>query len=178
LPDERQITTVDQLFDEMCAILGGRASEELTFGVVSTGALNDLERVTKMAYAMVSYYGMSDKLGNLSFFDSGGNSEYSFHKPYSEKTAEMIDNEVSALIAKAYERSLKILRENTEGLSELAKKLLETEVIFSEDLEKIFGKRPWVREEPHAENHEETSSAEEPSAVEKVSTGEVSEDNS
>jgi cell division protease FtsH len=160
LPDERQITTVDQLFDEMCAILGGRASEELTFGVVSTGALNDLERVTKMAYAMVSYYGMSDKLGNLSFFDSGGNTEYSFHKPYSEKTAETIDKEAAALIAKAYERSLKILQENADGLSELAGKLLDTEVIFSEDLEKIFGKRPWVREELHPENQEEEKTSE------------------
>ena len=155
LPDERQITTVDQLFDEMCAILGGRASEELTFGVVSTGALNDLERVTKMAYAMVSFYGMSEKVGNLSFFDSGGSSDYSFQKPYSEKTAEMIDQEVAKLVEKAYKRSLSILRENAEGLELLAGKLLETEVIFSEDLEKIFGNRPWVRDEHLIEKTED-----------------------
>jgi cell division protease FtsH len=125
----------------MCASLGGRASEELNFGKISTGALNDLEKVTKQAYAMVTYFGMSPAIGNISFFDSSGQSEYSFSKPYSEKTAELIDKEVKLLIDKAYNRTKKILAENKEKLAELANLLLNREVIFSEDLEKIFGKR-------------------------------------
>jgi cell division protease FtsH len=141
LPEERQITTTEQLFDEMCAALGGRASEELNFGKISTGALNDLEKVTKQAYAMVTYFGMSPAIGNISFFDSSGQSEYSFSKPYSEKTAELIDKEVKLIIDKAYNRTKKILAENKEKLAELANLLLNREVIFSEDLEKIFGKR-------------------------------------
>lgn len=141
LPDERQITTREQLLDEMCSALGGRASEELNFGRVSTGALNDLEKVTKQAYAMVSYFGLSDKIGNKSYFDSSGQNEYSFTKPYSEKTAELIDEEVSILIDTQYVRAKKILSENKEGLTKLAALLLEKEVIFTEDLEKIFGKR-------------------------------------
>ena len=141
LPEERQITTTEQLLDEMCSALGGRASEELNFGKVSTGALNDLERVTKQAYAMVSYFGMSDKVGNLSFYDSTGQAEYSFNKPYSEKTAEIIDEEVNRIIEQQYERAKKTLRENMDGLTQLANQLLEKEVIFSEDLEKIFGPR-------------------------------------
>ncbi|MDR0415410.1 MAG: ATP-dependent zinc metalloprotease FtsH [Prevotellaceae bacterium] len=140
LPEERQITTQEQLLDEMASILGGRASEELTFRKISTGALNDLERVTKQAYSMIAYFGMSSKLRNLSYYDSTGQ-EYSFSKPYSEKTAEAIDEEVQALIDKAYKLAKQVLTQNKGGLKQLAELLLEREVIFSEDLEKIFGKR-------------------------------------
>ncbi len=141
LPEERQITTTEQLLDEMCATLGGRASEEQMFNKVSTGALNDLERVTKQAYAMVSYFGMSDKVGNISFYDSTGQSEYAFNKPYSEKTSEVIDQEVKDIVEAQYLRAKDILNEHKDGLIELAELLLEKEVIFSEDLERIFGKR-------------------------------------
>ena len=141
LPEERQITTTEQLLDEMCSALGGRASEEINFNKISTGALNDLEKVTKQAYAMVSYFGMSSEIGNISFYDSSGQSEYNFNKPFSEKTAELIDQEVKQMVDKAYERTKKILNENRDKLTELATLLLEREVIFSEDLEKIFGKR-------------------------------------
>lgn len=141
LPEERQLTTTDQLLDEMCAVLGGRASEEVNFGKLSTGALNDLERATKQAYAMVIYYGMSPKLGNLSYFDSSGQSEYSFNKPYSEKTAEIIDKEVEKIIETQYKRAKEVLIKNIGGLSQLADLLLEREVIFTKDLENIFGKR-------------------------------------
>jgi cell division protease FtsH len=147
LPEERQITTTEQMLDEMCATLGGRASEDLTFGRISTGALNDLERVTKQAYAMISFFGMSDKIGNRSFYDSSGQQEYSFNKPYSEKTAEAIDDEVKVLIEAQYERAKSVLKENKKGLKQLAEILLEKEVIFSDDLEDIFGKRPWKRHE-------------------------------
>ncbi len=143
LPEERQITTFNQMFDEMCAALGGRAAEEVIFGEISTGALNDLERVTKQAYAMVAYYGLSDKIGNLSFYDSSGQQEFTFGKPFSEKTNEIIDEEISKIVEKAYTRAKEILTENKEGLKKLAAKLLEKEVIFSDDLEEIFGKRPW-----------------------------------
>ncbi|MBA7517625.1 ATP-dependent zinc metalloprotease FtsH [subsurface metagenome] len=141
LPDERQITTREQLLDEMCSALGGRASEDINFGRLSTGAVNDLERITKQAYAMVSYFGLSDKIGHKSFYDSTGQSEYSFTKPYSEKTAELIDQEVSQLINSQYKRAADILRKNKADLTKLAELLLEKEVIFSEDLELIFGKR-------------------------------------
>ena len=141
VPEERQITTREQMLDELCATLGGRASEELNFGKVSTGALNDLERVTKQAYAMVAYFGMSEKLGNLSFYDSTGQTEYALTKPYSEKTAELIDEEAKRIVEEQYRRALKILSENKEGLVKLAELLLEKEVIFSEDLEQIFGPR-------------------------------------
>ena len=144
LPEERQITTTEQLIDEMCAALGGRAAEEIIFGKISTGALSDLEKVTKQAYAMVSIYGLSDKVGNVSFYDSSGQSEYSFNKPYSEKTAELIDEEVNRMIEESYERTVKLLSENKDKLTELANALLEKEVIFKEDLETIFGKRPWL----------------------------------
>ena len=147
LPEERQITTTEQMLDEMCATLGGRASEDLNFGKISTGALNDLERVTKQAYAMISYFGMSDKIGNRSYYDSSGQQEYSFNKPYSEKTAEAIDEEVKGLIDAQYERAMSILKKNKKGLTELAEILLEKEVIFSDDLEGIFGKRPWTSHE-------------------------------
>ncbi|MDX2431748.1 MAG: ATP-dependent zinc metalloprotease FtsH [Bacteroides sp.] len=145
LPEERQITTTEQMLDEMCSALGGRASEEVTFKRISTGALNDLEKVTKQAFAMISYFGMSKKIGNLSYYDSSGQSEYSFNKPYSEKTSETIDDEVKALIDIQYDRAKAILKKNKKGLTELAEILLEKEVIFSDDLEKIFGERPWKR---------------------------------
>ncbi|MCU4173769.1 ATP-dependent zinc metalloprotease FtsH [Carboxylicivirga sp. N1Y90] len=141
LPEERQLTTTEQILDEMCSTLGGRAAEEIMFGKISTGALNDLEKVTKQAYAIVTYYGMSEKIGHKSYFDSSGQSEYSFGKPYSEKTAEIIDEEVSRIIDEQYKRARKILTENHEKHSALAEKLLDKEVIFSEDLEKLFGKR-------------------------------------
>ncbi len=147
LPEERQITTAEQLLDEMAATLGGRASEELTFGKISTGALNDLERVTKQAYAMVSYFGMGKQLGNLSFFDSAGHNDYPFSKPYSEKTAEGIDKEAKEIVDEAYVKAKEILTLHREGLNILANMLLEKEVIFSEDLEHVFGKRPFSKEE-------------------------------
>jgi cell division protease FtsH len=125
----------------MCSALGGRAAEELTFGKISTGALSDLEKVTKQAYAMVTYFGMSEKLGNVSFFDSSGQNEYGFSKPYSEKTAETIDEEAKKLIDDQYIRAKQILTDNKVKHYELAELLLEREVIFSEDLEKIFGTR-------------------------------------
>ena len=143
LPEERAITTKEQLLDEMCSALGGRAAEELSFGRISSGAQNDLERVTKQAYAMVSIFGMSERVGNLSFYDSTGQTDFSFTKPYSEKTAELIDEEVKLLIDKQYERAKEILINNKEKHMTLSELLLEREVIFSEDLEAIFGKRPW-----------------------------------
>ena len=143
LPEERSITTKEQLLDEMCSTLGGRAAEEIVFGKVSSGAQNDLERVTKQAYAMVSIFGMSEKVGTVSFYDSTGQSDYAFTKPYSEKTAELIDAEAKKIIDEQYQRALDILRKNSEGHKKLADLLLEREVIFSEDLEQIFGKRPW-----------------------------------
>ncbi|MFT4595489.1 MAG: ATP-dependent metalloprotease FtsH, partial [Psychroserpens sp.] len=145
LPEERQITTKEQMIDEMCAALGGRAAEEIIFGKVSTGALSDLEKITKQAYAMVTVYGLSDKIGNISFYDSSGQNEYSFSKPYSEKTAELIDQEVSDMVEAAYSRTKKILLENRDKLEKLAEELLEKEVIFKENLEGIFGKRQWEK---------------------------------
>ena len=141
LPEERQITTYDQMFDEITSAMGGRASEELFFGKISTGALNDLEKVTKQAYAMVVYFGLNKKIGNISFYDSTGQSEYSFQKPFSEKTAEIIDQEVSGIIESAYERAKTVLSENKEKVETLSRLLLDKEVIFREDLEEIFGKR-------------------------------------
>ena len=141
LPEERQITTREQIMDELAATLGGRDSEQLTFGEVSTGALNDLERVTKQAYAMVAYYGMSDAIGTISYYDSTGQSDMSFTKPYSELTAQQIDAEAKALISKAYAMAEKVLREHADGLKQLAELLLEREVVFTEDVERIFGKR-------------------------------------
>ena len=141
LPEERQITTTEQMMHEMASLLGGRASEMLTFGEISTGALNDLERATKMSYAMVSYYGMSDKVGNRSYYDSTGQSDYSFSKPYSEETSVLIDKESKALIDKAFAMATDILTTHKEGLTQLAELLLEKEVVFSEDLERIFGEK-------------------------------------
>ncbi len=143
LPEERQITNKEQLLDEMCATLGGRAAEELFMGKISTGASNDLERVTKQAYAMVVYFGMSDKLPNLNYYDSTGQ-EWGFTKPYSEDTAKLIDSEVQNIINTEYARAKRILQENAEKHHQLANVLLEREVIYTEDVEHIFGKRPWI----------------------------------
>jgi len=140
LPEERQITRTEQMLDEMCATLGGRASEKVIFDKISTGALSDLERVTKMAYAMVSIYGLNDKIGNISYYDPQG-AEFAFNKPYSEKRAEIIDEEISKLVESQFERAVKLLTDNKDKLSKLAELLLEKEVIFKEDLEGIFGKR-------------------------------------
>lgn len=147
LPEERQLNTFDQIFDEMCAALGGRAAEEIIFGKVSTGALSDLEKITKQAYASIVYYGLNEKIGNISYYDSTGQQEYMFGKPYSEHTAEVIDAEVKNMVDKAYMRTKEILMENKDKLTLLAEKLLEREVIFRDDLETIFGKRPFDKEE-------------------------------
>jgi ATP-dependent metalloprotease FtsH len=144
LPEERSITTTEQILDEMCSALGGRAAEQITFGKISTGALSDLEKVTKQAYAMVSIYGLNDRVGNISFYDSRGRD--SFTKPYSEDTARVIDEEVSKLIESQYKRAIELLKENKDKLNLLAEKLLTSEVIFKEDLIEIFGKRQWEKE--------------------------------
>jgi len=141
MPEERQISTKEEILDEICATLGGRAAEELFIGRISTGAMNDLEKVTKRAYGMIAYAGMGEKLPNLCYYD---NQEYQFNKPYSDKTAETIDEEVRALIAGEYERAKKVLLEHKDGHAQLAQRLIEKEVIFAEDLEEIFGKRPWT----------------------------------
>ncbi len=141
LPEERQITTKEQMLDEMCATLGGRAAEDLFIGKISTGAMNDLERVTKQSYGMIAYAGMSDRLPNLCYYN---NDEYSFNKPYSENTAQVIDEEVKLMIKEQYERAKRILSEHKEGHNQLASLLMEREVIFAEDVEHIFGKRPWA----------------------------------
>jgi ATP-dependent metalloprotease FtsH len=146
LPEERQITTKAQMLDEMCAALGGRASEEITFGEISTGALSDLEKVTKQAYAMVTYFGLDEEIGNISYYDSSGQSEYSLQKPYSEKTGEKIDKAVSAIIESMYRRTVQLLKENQDKLNELSELLLKKEVIFRDDLELIFGKRKFKSE--------------------------------
>jgi len=141
LPEERQLTTTEQMMDEMAATIGGRVAEEIVNGRISTGALSDLEKLTKQAYAMVTYFGMSEKVGNLSYYDSTGSRDMAFSKPYSEKTAELIDDEVKRLIDEAHATALKVLTENREGFEKLAQLLLEREVVFSEDLEAIFGPR-------------------------------------
>lgn len=169
LPEERSLTTTEQMLDEMCATLGGRAAEEVAFGNISTGALSDLERVTKQAQAMVTIYGLSENIGNISYYDSSGQSEYSFGKPYSEETAKKIDVEIKDIIENQYKRAVTILHENRDKLDALAQKLLEKEVIFREDLEEIFGKRAWDPElterpvtEAVVENTQENTSSEEP----------------
>lgn len=161
LPEERQLTTKEHLLDEMCATLGGRAAEEVFFGTMSTGAMNDLERVTKRAYAMVTYFGMSDKVKNMSFYDSTGN-DYNFTKPYSEKTAELIDEEVKQIISAQYRRAKELLETHREGHNRLAEMLVEREVIFAEDVETVFGKRPWKsRTEELLKNAEESEKSQE-----------------
>jgi len=143
MPEERQITTEQAMLDELCSLLGGRAAEELFIGSVSSGAANDLERVTKQAYAMVVYYGMSKKLPNVCYYDSTGQ-DYSFQKPYSDERARIIDEEVSALIASQYNRAKEILTQYAEGHKTLTQTLEEREVIFTEDVQQIFGERPWT----------------------------------
>jgi cell division protease FtsH len=157
LPEERQLTTYEQLVDEMTATLGGRAAEEVFFGQISTGALNDLERVSKQAYAMIVYYGLDEKIGNVSYYDSTGQQEYSMTKPYSEKTAQEIDERVHLLIEEAYKRAKQILTDNYENVEKLAKLLLEREVIFTEDVRNILGERPFP--EPEAMSAPETAPA-------------------
>ncbi|MEZ4778375.1 MAG: ATP-dependent zinc metalloprotease FtsH [Flavobacteriaceae bacterium] len=148
LPEERLIVRPEQMLDEMCATMGGRAAEKVIFNKISTGALSDLEKVTKQARAMVTIYGLNDKIGNLTYYDSSGQTDYNFSKPYSEKTAELIDKEISEMIENQYQRAIKILEENKDKLTELANELLEKEVIFKESLERIFGERPFIKEEP------------------------------
>ncbi len=145
LPEERHLTTTEQMLDEMCSALGGRAAEAVMFGKISTGALSDLEKVTKQAYAMVTMYGLNERIGNVSYYDSTGQNEYNFGKPYSERTAQTIDEEVSGIIEAQYQRAKQILTDNKDKLTALASKLLEKEVIFKEDLEKIFGDRPFQK---------------------------------
>jgi len=187
LPEERQLTNREHMLDEMCATLGGRAAEEVFLTQTSTGAINDLERVTKRAYAMVAYYGMSEKLPNMSYYDSTGNSDYGFTKPYSEKTAETIDEEARLIVAEQYERAKQILKENAAGHNTLAEILLDQEVIFAEDVEKIFGKRPWesrsdelmrLNEDANAlkEKAKETEKKEELPSAEEINKAEVSND--
>jgi cell division protease FtsH len=146
LPEERLIVRPEQMLDEMCAALGGRAAEKVIFNKISTGALSDLEKVTKQARAMVTVYGLSDKVGNLTYYDSSGENEYGFSKPYSERTAELIDKEISNIIETQYQRALKLLEDNKDKLTELAEVLLKKEVIFKDNLESIFGKRPFAVE--------------------------------
>lgn len=157
LPEERKLETREQLIDEMCALLGGRVAEEIVNGQPSTGALNDLERLTKTAYAMVTYYGMSENVGTVSFYDSTGSRGYELSKPYSEKTAELIDREVKDLIRSIHDRTYSIIMEHREGFEQLAGLLLEKEVIFADDLKRIFGPRPWDEQENAAETEKETS---------------------
>jgi cell division protease FtsH len=143
LPEERQIVRTDQMLDEMCAALGGRAAEKVIFNKISTGALSDLEKVTRQAKAMVSVYGLNDTLGNITYYDSSGQSDYSFSKPYSEETAQVIDKEISKIIEKQYKRAIQLLKNSKDKLKQLAERLLEKEVIFKDDLENILGKRPF-----------------------------------
>ena len=171
LPEERQITTTEQIMDEMCAALGGRAAEEIIFGKISTGALSDLEKITKQAFACIVYYGLNEKIGNISYYDSSGQSEYSFSKPYSEYTAKMIDEEVKKMTDIAYAKTKQILISNKVKLTLLAEKLLEKEVIFKEDLEDIFGKRPFEKHDEIVVNSTKDIAA--PTSEEKGTASEI-----
>ena len=173
MPEERQITTKEQMLDEMCATLGGRAAEELFIGQISTGAMNDLERVTKQAYGMIAYAGMSDKLPNLCYYN---NEEYSFNKPYSERTAELIDEEAKRMINEQYERAKMVLTEHKEGHNQLAQLLMEKEVIFAEDVEHIFGKRPWASRSEEIMSQKSSQELAEDKQTEKVPLLENKED--
>ncbi|MBQ5455705.1 MAG: cell division protein FtsH, partial [Prevotella sp.] len=160
LPEERQITTKEQMLDEMCALLGGRAAEELFTGHISTGAMNDLERATKSAYGMIAYAGMSERLPNICYYN---NQEYQFQRPYSETTAKIMDDEVLKMINEQYDRAKNILSEHREGHNELAELLIKNEVIFAEDVERIFGKRPWIsRSQEIIDENEKLANAESP----------------
>ena len=143
LPEERQIVRTEQMLDEMCAALGGRAAEKIIFNKISTGALSDLEKVTRQAKAMVSIYGLNDTLGNITYYDSSGQTDFNFSKPYSEQTAQVIDKEISKIIEKQYNRAITLLKNSKDKLKKLADRLLEKEVIFKDDLETILGKRPY-----------------------------------
>jgi cell division protease FtsH len=147
LPEERLIVRTEQMLDEMCATMGGRAAEKVIFGKISTGALSDLEKVTKQARAMVTIYGLNDAIGNLTYYDSSNQNEYGFTKPYSEKTAEMIDKEISRIVEAQYQRAIKLLENNKDKLTLLANELLEKEVIFKDNLQRIFGDRPFEKKE-------------------------------
>ena len=170
LPEERQITRTEQMLDEMCAAMGGRAAEEVTFGKISTGALSDLEKVTKQAYAMVQIYGLNERIGNISYYDSSGQSDYTFSKPFSEQTAEAIDEEVKKIADGAYERAKDILSQNKDKLTKLAKVLLEREVIFKEDLEAIFGKRLYQSSRERLDALEEEKEKEREAAAAKAAS--------
>jgi len=181
MPEERQITTKEEMLDEMCATLGGRAAEELFTGHISTGAMNDLERVTKSAYGMIAYAGMSDKLPNICYYN---NNEYSFQRPYSETTAKIMDDEVLAMINEQYDRAKQLLIEHKDGHNKLAELLIEREVIFAEDVEKIFGKRPWVsrseeimEEEKVESETAETDDSDESMVSAKNDDGNLADDN-
>lgn len=173
LPDERQLTHTEQFNDEMCAALGGRAAEEVMFGKISTGALSDLEKVTKQARAMVTIYGLNKKIGNITYWDSSGQQEYAFDKPYSERTAELIDEEISVIIEAQYQRAIDLLTQNKDKLTQLAELLLEKEVIFKENLEEIFGKRPWEKEEVEAQQTDENTVAPSEGGVENSTDNQV-----
>ena len=166
LPEERQITTAEQMQDEMCATMGGRAAEKVVFDKISTGALSDLEKVTKQARAMVTIYGLNDKLGNITYYDSQGQNEYAMDKPYSQETAVVIDEEISKIIEAEYDRAIDILSNNREKLDALANLLLDKEVIFKENVEEIFGKRPWDKEETEETTAEEVATEEHSETVE------------
>ena len=155
LPEERQIVKPEQILDEMCAALGGRAAEKVIFNKISTGALSDLEKVTKQARAMVTVYGLSNKIGNLTYYDSSGQNEYGFSKPYSEQTAELIDKEISEIVEKQYQRAINLLEKYKDKLIQLAEVLLKDEVIFKDNLEKIFGKRSFQKEDKETKGEEE-----------------------
>jgi len=172
LPEERLIVRPEQMLDEMCAALGGRAAEKVIFNQISTGALSDLEKITKQARAMVTIYGLNEKVGNLTYYDSNGQNDYNFNKPYSEKTAELIDKEISNLIEVQYQRALDLLEKNKDKLTELAEELLEKEVIFKESLERIFGERPFKKdiENKKLENQEKNDEGTQGSEEEKVAT--------
>ncbi len=161
LPEERQIVQAEQMLDEMCATLAGRAAEKLMFDKISTGALNDLEKITRQARAMVTIYGLNDEIGNITYYDSSGQTDYSFTKPYSEQTAQIIDKEISSIIEKQYQRAIEILKENKDKLITLANLLLEKEVIFKKDLETIFGKRPFDEVEIEASESEKIENSSE-----------------
>ena len=177
LPEERQIVRPEQLLDEMCATMGGRAAEKVIFDTISTGALSDLEKVTKQARAMVTIYGLNEKLGNITFYDSSGQNEYGFTKPYSEVTAKLIDDEISKMIEEQYKRAISILKEHKDKLTTLANRLLEKEVIFKDDLEHIFGKRPYeVVEEPLKSSVEHATSVEAIDQSDTTSTEKIEED--
>jgi cell division protease FtsH len=160
LPEERMIVRTEQMLDEMCATLGGRAAEKVIFDKISTGALSDLEKVTRQAKSMVTVYGLNDEIGNITYYDSSGQSDYSFSKPYSEETAQKIDKEISKIIEKQYERACDLVNQNQDKLTELANRLLEKEVIFKDDLVSILGERPYDKKTTEEEHKEEEATEE------------------